>query len=222
MSAPQYVQFWMDSFHIRHIWSLPWEGVSRVMLFDLELYLECRSAVNLLQNYWNISHLVASTPQHVQLWMASFHIFLNVVLASAGYSQMGALLDLSCYRYAAATRVTDTLMTDNRISWWCHEIETYSALLALCAGISTVIGELPSQRPVTRSFVVFFHLCLNKRLSKQSWGWWVETPLCPLWRHRYVTQLLILQIEQIDENSCGLTYCLHGNHLFWISNMSTA
>ena len=25
---------------------------------------------------------------------------------------------------------------------------------------------------------------LNKRLSKQSWGWWFETPLCPLWRHR--------------------------------------
>ena len=24
----------------------------------------------------------------------------------------------------------------------------------------------------------------NKRLSKQWWGWWFETPLCPLWRHR--------------------------------------
>ena len=29
----------------------------------------------------------------------------------------------------------------------------------------------------------FFNLCLNKRLSKQSWGWWFETLLCPLWRH---------------------------------------
>ena len=27
-------------------------------------------------------------------------------------------------------------------------------------------------------------LRLNKRLSKQSWGWWFETPSCPLWRHR--------------------------------------
>ena len=34
-----------------------------------------------------------------------------------------------------------------------------------------------------RNFVVFFHLCLNKRLSKQSWGWWLETPSRPLWRH---------------------------------------
>ena len=42
---------------------------------------------------------------------------------------------------------------------------------------------IPSQRPVTRSFDVFFHLCPNKRLSKQSWGWWFETQSCSLWRH---------------------------------------
>ena len=46
-----------------------------------------------------------------------------------------------------------------------------------------VPGEFPSQRPVTRSFDVFFHLRLNKRLSKQSWGWWFETPSRSLWRH---------------------------------------
>ena len=39
-------------------------------------------------------------------------------------------------------------------------------LLALCAGNSPVIGEFPSQRPVTPSFDVFFDLCMNKRLSK--------------------------------------------------------
>ena len=37
-------------------------------------------------------------------------------------------------------------------------------------------GELPAQRPVTRSFHVFFDLHLNKRLSEQSRGWWFETP----------------------------------------------
>ena len=44
-------------------------------------------------------------------------------------------------------------------------------------------GEFPTQRPVTRSFDVYFDLRLNKRLCKQSWGWWFETLLCPLWRH---------------------------------------
>ena len=49
-----------------------------------------------------------------------------------------------------------------------HQIETFSALLALCAGNSPVTGEFPSQRPVTRSFDVFFDLGLIKRLSKHS------------------------------------------------------
>ena len=69
------------------------------------------------------------------------------------------------------------------MSWWRYQMETFSALLALCAGNSPVTGEFPSQRPVTRSFDVFFDLRRNKRLSKQSLGWWFETPLCPLWRH---------------------------------------
>ena len=63
-------------------------------------------------------------------------------------------------------------------------METFSALLALCAGNSPITGEFPAQRPVTRSFDVFFDLRLNKRLSKQSWGWWFETLSRPLRRHR--------------------------------------
>ena len=59
-------------------------------------------------------------------------------------------------------------------------MEILSALLALCAGNSPVTGEFPLQRPVTRSFDVLFDLRLNKRLSKQSWGWWFETPSCPV------------------------------------------
>ena len=48
-------------------------------------------------------------------------------------------------------------------TWWRHQMELFSALLAICAGNSSV-----PQRPVTRSFDVFFDLRLNKRLSKQS------------------------------------------------------
>ena len=70
-----------------------------------------------------------------------------------------------------------------RPSWWRHQMETFSALLVLCAGNSTVTGEFPAQSPVTRSFGVFFDLRLNKRLSKQSWGWWFETLSRRLWCH---------------------------------------
>ena len=52
--------------------------------------------------------------------------------------------------------------------WWRHEMEPISALLALCAANSPVTGEFPSQRPVTRSFDVFFYQC-------------------HIWRHCYVS-----------------------------------
>ena len=42
-------------------------------------------------------------------------------------------------------------------------METFSTLLAICAGKSPVPGEFPAQRPVTRNFDVFFDLRLNKK-----------------------------------------------------------
>ena len=70
-----------------------------------------------------------------------------------------------------------------------------SALLAICVGISPVPGEFPAQRPVTRSLDVFFDLRLNKRLSKQWWGWWFETLSHPLWRHRVMVYCEYCVIE---------------------------
>ena len=61
-------------------------------------------------------------------------------------------------------------------------METFSVLLAICAVNAWVIGEFPTQRPMMRSFDVFY-LRLNKRLSKQWWGWRFETQWRWLWRH---------------------------------------
>ena len=68
-------------------------------------------------------------------------------------------------------------------SWWRHQMETFSALLPNCAGKSPVTGEFPAQRPLTRSFDVFFDLHLHKQLTKQWSGRWFQTPSRPLWRH---------------------------------------
>ena len=80
------------------------------------------------------------------------------------------------------TAMSSTWILDFVWTWWRHQMETFSALLALCAGNSPVPGEFPAQRPVTRSFDVFFDLRPNKRLSKQPWGWWFETLSWSLWR----------------------------------------
>ena len=77
------------------------------------------------------------------------------------------------------------LTTQTRVwykAWWRHQMEIFSALLAICVGNSQVTGEFPTQRPVTRVFDVFLDLSLNKLMNKQ-WGlWWFETS-CPLWRY---------------------------------------
>ena len=46
-------------------------------------------------------------------------------------------------------------------SWWRHQIETFSASLAICAGNPPATGEFPAQRSVTRNFDVFFALRLK-------------------------------------------------------------
>ena len=68
-------------------------------------------------------------------------------------------------------------------TWWRHQMETFFALLAICAWNSLVIGDFPAQRLVTRSFDVLFDLCPNERFRKQSRGWWFQTPWRPLGRH---------------------------------------
>ena len=56
-------------------------------------------------------------------------------------------------------------------SWWHHQMETFSALLAICAGNSPVTGEFPVQRPVKQSFDVFF-ICawMNDWLNNREAG----------------------------------------------------
>ena len=102
------------------------------------------------------------------------------------------------------------------MAWWRHQMETFSALLAICAGNSPVTGEFPAQRPGTPSFDVFFDLCLAKQLSKQGWGWWFETPSCPLWRHRngmgliyWSEQTIKSGIFHCGKHKCQAWLCVH-------------
>ena len=94
-------------------------------------------------------------------------------------------LDPCCSKWQLTSTLSRKCKWDNEIrwAWWRHQMETFSALLAICAGNSPVPGEFPAQRPVARSFDVFFDLRLNKRLSKEPWGWWFETLSWSLWRH---------------------------------------
>ena len=89
----------------------------------------------------------------------------------------------------------------------------------LC-GEFTGPGEFPTQRPVTRSFDVFFDLRLNKRLSKQPWGWWFETLSWSLWRHRNVTIIYACAVDfQLSkEHNNPYPFQLHNSIYIWIQH----
>ena len=70
---------------------------------------------------------------------------------------------------------------------------------------------IPSQRPVTRSFDVFFDLRPNKRLSKHSRGRWFESPSRSLWCHcnaqPVVVQVYTKQIPAIRDQTVPRWRC---------------
>ena len=74
-------------------------------------------------------------------------------------------------------------------------METFSALLAICAGNSPVPGEFPAQRPVTRSFDVFL-ICV--------WinGWVNNRKAGDLRRYRAHYDVITLKSYYIDTKCC--------------------
>ena len=155
----------------------------------------------------------------VELWFQFQRNFLPIVqltsrehlLASIGVSCEHYKSKSNCMRTCIIHAITETWGSP----WWRHQMEIFSALLAICAGNSPVPGEFLAQRPVTRSFDVFFDLRLNQRLSKQSWGWWFETLPCPLCRHcnddachRWHWRLLWQRCHH--DTSLGFQWCWDG------------
>ena len=139
------------------------------------------------------------------------HGHCNVLLIMIVYKLFDKILT---WRYTSGKLLPKTLVTgfmetwtcDKARTWWRHQMETFFALLAICAGNSPITGEFPSQRPVMRSFDVFFDLRLDERWSKQSWGWWFETPPCPLWRHSLWHKYIAVSLRQRNVYSGGNNY----------------
>ena len=73
-------------------------------------------------------------------------------------------------------------------AWWRHQMETFSASMALCAGNSPVTGEFPSTKPVTRSFDIFFDLRPNK------FAWVSNREAGDLRRHRAHYDIIVIDV----------------------------
>ena len=113
-----------------------------------------------------VTNVFPQKPSHAKLWC-----FLWCLPEQA----VDQILQLS----VICDAMTLTMMTSSngnifRVTvpryWEIHRSPVNSPRKGQC-------GEFPAQGAVTRICV------LNKRLSKQSWGWWFETPPRSLWRN---------------------------------------
>ena len=69
-----------------------------------------------------------------------------------------------------AERVGNNAILPHDVIQWKH----YPRYWPCLRGIHwTVTGGFPSKRPVTQNFEVFFNLCLNNQLNKQTRRWWI-------------------------------------------------
>ena len=107
------------------------------------------------------------------------------------------------------------------ITWWRRQMETFSALMALCAENSLVTGEFSSERPVRQTFSCFLWSRLIKQ-CKQSRRRWFQTPSRSLWCHgnetpwSYSKEDLTRNARDNDDVDNNMFVCkstAHGNHL---------
>ena len=73
-------------------------------------------------------------------------------------------------------------------TWWCHQMETFSALLVLCAGTSPFTCEFP-HKDQWRGDLMFSSIC------NQTYGWVNNRDAGDLRRHRVHYDVTVLKTE---------------------------
>ena len=176
---------WVES--IGHRWILPqWRGA---LMFSL---------ISAWTNDW-------ANNRDAVIWGAIVPIMTSLycTVIIAKYRERTVLCNISrCFVRSVKNRIKVKPS-------WCMMTSSNGNIFRvtgpLC-GEFTGPGEFPTQRPVTRSFDVFFDLLLNKRLSKQPWGWWFETLSWSLWRH---CNGMTPALQYVDKLLYGIWWIFH-------------
>ena len=190
--------FLLISWHVQYLKFLPaqwWPNTGPSYETGIQRVHKLRSSdVNWRQWSWLIFIRVKAHCRRMPRDCGN-NFFRHLLLASCGFRDLGQ--QWSRQYFAKIKQVPHIKTTSNTALTWQDPARLSNALTGLMmtssngnifratgplCGEFTGPGEFPAQRPVTLSFDVFFHLRLNKRLSKQPRGWWFETPPWSLWR----------------------------------------
>ena len=114
-----------------------------------------------------IQQCVMPMPQHSTPWGPSQNDHLIIIMGISVHGKDGLYIGRGL-EFSALPSWAHAVL-----SWWRHQMETISALLALCKGNPPISGCFPSQKPEARRF------WLRKRSRRR----WFETPLRSIWHH---------------------------------------
>ena len=140
----------MDSFHIWHKWSLAWEGVSHVMTFDLDLYLQGHSTlfwfgaqhdsiVWVIMRRRGVSSERRRSSCSIFFWSREKSPILSVIRAP--------LSDILSWQSVCTKRtqktlcaipmeITESVLTLQNSLYLCMQFEHAKAWWAVCIGVS--------------------------------------------------------------------------------------
>ena len=148
----------------------------------------CVFSPQIVSSSWCLTKLtsVSNRDQRLIVPTSIFNAWIDKFNNIKHPTKIIVIISLTCHHFYCWNGAHARLvLSATDIALWCMMTSSNGNIFRvtgpLC-GEFTSPGEFPTQRPVTRSFDVFFDPCLNKRLGKHSWGWWLEPPSCPLWR----------------------------------------
>ena len=122
---------------------------------------------------WKIIYIAHFTHTMILLLGTTWHVVCIIFLYVCGATHSDGEVDWRVSAIANESR--------DPPSWNGNIFRVTGPLCGEFTGLRWI--PLTNWRPVTRSFDILFDPRLNKRLSKQSWAWWFETPWCSLWHN---------------------------------------
>ena len=132
--------------------------------------------------WWNFHHWLHTQcsqwwnfHQNDDIYMASYCVLRSCYSITIVHSAQGLLKSWSS---AIVMMKWAGRFHDDIIKW--KHLPRYWPFVC---GIHRWPMNSPHKGQWCRALIFFFDLCLNKRLNKQSWGWWFEMPSCSLWCH---------------------------------------
>ena len=120
------------------------------------------------------------------------------------------LCGMSLNRSLSSARSNSTACAHDDVIKWKH----FPRYWPFVRGIHRSPVNSPNKGQWRGALMFSLIYALNKRLGKQSWGWWFETTSRPLWRHCNKYRCRVRKTIQCVEGKlyCHPVYPLHSRH----------